>query len=723
MLIVDSYLSPAAERRLFALLAAHASASITTAVMMLRSRPFGTSWFLSNKAQRLLADGGYAWLDPTIRTSTRFALVLSPSLALLPPHQPLRLQADEVLIWPLEADLFTADFALPPVREQWQQLQDIFKAPTVWLARSEAERPFLSTRIDADHLGQEIWWPLIAEQAANGRSRIDGRSVAGRHWGQNASLDEQDLAEWQEAFFDPWQDSVALSGQHEFLRGLPPMPEGQAFRQYDDDQGNMPAFLSKIDLFIAIGDPAKPHRFQEETLEAIATGLPVITSNRGQAPHGGSLPSCEPCFLSNLAHHLLHDQVAYDEACRRQAALFDERHSAKAYLARLGARLKTTDRRQPLIWSRTTRHPGRILFLSDDSPYPDHLPRQQAIAQHLPPPLTPYFLTMAKDAAWLEGEGLPVEYLMAHSSSTYRAQIEDTKPWNDALDQHLSELLPFLDARAVVFDGTYPFAGLEAASKSHPSIPFIWLRRSLWQAGANPKGLERYWMFRLIIEPGDLASAFDQGPTTTWRHRVVRSEPIILGNHQMKTNARINLGLGHDDLAVLIDGSLPREYQGNSALQEFIRCLEHAGCRFWTAPLPAGPALDHLANEAKPLERPFAKRQLSAFDLVISGADYQSFHDLAFVGCPAVFLPDPKRPTDDQAARAAAAAKAGWADILAPGDVYGARSLAKAVLDEHRRQGMRACHPDPKAMKGAGHAALAISQLIHSLDLTKVRPQ
>ncbi|MGI9437468.1 MAG: hypothetical protein ACR2Q4_22015, partial [Geminicoccaceae bacterium] len=332
----------------------------------------------------------------------------------------------------------------------------------------------------------------------------------------------------------------------------------------------------------------------------------------------------------------------------------------------------------------------------------------------------------------------PSEFLLPHTSQTYRALFDRSEAWNQSLDgtyrtlldraetwnqdlaRHLRELIPFLDAKAVVFDGIFPFAGLAEVCTQYPTLPFAWVRRGLWQVDADEGGLVRSGLFDLVIEPGDLAETFDRGPTRLHREHVIATAPIRLGKLEAPARARFELGIDADQTSVFLHPTIPGDHRTGDALAELLRGLANGGCRFWTTNLiPDGPQ-QSWPVEVTRLDSLAAGRRLSGFDIAIGGADYRSAHDNAASGLPSVFMADPGKPTDDQATRAATAARDGWAILLARGDVYGARAAARRLLDPGEREVMRGrCEKDEgRALNGAEQAALAISQMVYALDLT-----
>ncbi|MGI9434026.1 MAG: hypothetical protein ACR2Q4_04215, partial [Geminicoccaceae bacterium] len=441
VVIVDCHLSRSAERRLYALLDAHRDNAVGTGVIALHQDWHAPSWIRSGQAQKRLRDGQFAWLDPNVPCRATLVLLLSPSLAGFGRNRALRLTADRVVVWPIEAEFAPIGDQLSSLHDQVGRLETILDTPVAWAARSEAEQRFLAERLTGDTLEPEIWWPLIRGEVAPPKPQVQGPWTVGRHWGQKASLNEVGLAEWQDAWREAWPVATALLGDLELLRGLPPSAPDQVVRHHDPRLLKLKDFLDSLDLFVAIGGNPGALRLPEEILEAMGAGLVVIGSSMTSAGFENVLPGTEACFLGDLASRLLSDNLALETASREQQRYFERRHSAKAYQRRLPQIFGTHNAEPPLIWSGRTKRPGRVLFISDDSRYLEHLPRQLAIAKNLQAPLEPYFLTMARDAGLAERLGFPSEFLLPHTSQTYRALFDRSEAWNQSLDGTYRTLL------------------------------------------------------------------------------------------------------------------------------------------------------------------------------------------------------------------------------------------------------------------------------------------
>jgi hypothetical protein len=90
------------------------------------------------------------------------------------------------------------------------------------------------------------------------------------------------------------------------------------------------------------------------------------------------------------------------------------------------------------------------------------------------------------------------------------------KDWDSYLRDRLLAIAEESGAALISFDGVVPYPGFIATKLAHPDLKLVWVRRGLWQRNALRFALP--FQSRLvdqIIEPGDVAVAYDHGPTSS----------------------------------------------------------------------------------------------------------------------------------------------------------------------------------------------------------------
>jgi UDP:flavonoid glycosyltransferase YjiC (YdhE family) len=192
---------------------------------------------------------------------------------------------------------------------------------------------------------------------------------------------------------------------------------------------------------------------------------------------------------------------------------------------------------------------------------------------------------------------------------------------------------------------------------ARPDLKLVWVRRGLWQRNALRFALP--FQSRLvdqIIEPGDVAVAYDHGPTSS-RSDAQLTSPVSLYRTQSaksRDEARKLLGLDATRAAVLVQLGT-----GDSDMNEKLRAAL-LGLKSWPnlqIVLTKNP-VDSNGNSLVPdgveikVVRHFPLAELlSAFDGAIAATGYNSVHELLPARIPTVFISN-IRGTDDQDARA-----------------------------------------------------------------------
>jgi hypothetical protein len=180
-----------------------------------------------------------------------------------------------------------------------------------------------------------------------------------------------------------------------------------------------------------------------------------------------------------------------------------------------------------------------------------HLARASAIAYSLKEIANPIIVSMAGGIAEVpDFMGIRCEYIPGKDRMW---MTRDN--WDIYLRDRLLALVDETGARVLSFDGVVPYPGVIAAKFSHPKLSLVWVRRGLWQK--KPQrfvlGLQSKMMDH-IVEPGDIARAYDFGPTATRKDATLTS-PVSLFDKSTafsRDEARQILGLDLNRPAVLV---------------------------------------------------------------------------------------------------------------------------------------------------------------------------
>jgi UDP-N-acetylglucosamine:LPS N-acetylglucosamine transferase len=282
-----------------------------------------------------------------------------------------------------------------------------------------------------------------------------------------------------------------------------------------------------------------------------------------------------------------------------------------------------------------------------------HLARASAIALALKEYADPIIVSMAGGIAEIpEYMGIRCEYIPGRD----RGWMPRDK-WDAYLRDRLLALVDETGARVMSFDGVVPYPGVIAAKFSHPKLALVWVRRGLWQK--KPQrfvlGLQSK-MMDYIVEPGDIARAYDFGPTAA-RKDATLTAPVSLFKKETalsRDEARKILGLDLDRPAVLVQlgtGDSDVNEKMTAALSGLLGwkdlqviLTKHPTDKNGNSLAPEG--LDIRVVRHFPLAR-----VLHAFDAGVCATGYNGVHELLPAQVPTVFVSN-IRGTDDQEARA-----------------------------------------------------------------------
>ena len=333
-----------------------------------------------------------------------------------------------------------------------------------------------------------------------------------------------------------------------------------------------------------------------------------------------------------------------------------------------------------------------------------HLTRTIAIARHLQARgVVPKILTLSDGVGLGEAYGVEVSYF------PHRAG-QNAITWNLKLASRVRSELRVTGARAITFDGTWPYRGFQLALRlRRKAVTAVWVRRAMWKPSMDA-GLQASQLFDFIIEPGDYAAAEDKGATVTDRNRTHQVAPIRLvqpADLVDRSDARRRLGLDPDRLTVLVQ--LGRGVIGD--FDAFAALVAQALPDDTQIVLAARQSSIRVPQAISVDTYPLAA-SFSAFDCAISAAGYNTFHESLSLGLPSLFVPNTQTRTDDQEARARWAERAGVALAALPSDEPAQRKKLALLASDEQRTALRAAMQSLPAASGAEEAAALIADAL-----------
>lgn len=282
-----------------------------------------------------------------------------------------------------------------------------------------------------------------------------------------------------------------------------------------------------------------------------------------------------------------------------------------------------------------------------------HLARATAVAGELKEVARPILVSVAGGIAEIPATtGIQCEYIPGKTRRWMPAHH-----WDRYFRDRLIAIADETGASVISFDGVVPYPGFIATKLKRPDLTIVWVRRGLWQ-----KNLLRFALpfqsrlVDLIIEPGDIAREYDQGPTSQ-RSDATLTSPVSLYSKSRalsRQDARKTLGLDAERPAVLVQLGT-----GDSDMNEKMRAaltglVGWNGLQVVLTKNPVDAQGKSLVPEGLDInvQRYFPLANvLAAFDGAIAATGYNSVHELLPAQIPTVLISN-IRGTDNQDARA-----------------------------------------------------------------------
>lgn len=473
-------------------------------------------------------------------------------------------------------------------------------------------------------------------------------------------------------------------------------------------------FLESLDFYVYYHGSEWIEAFGHNVLEAMASGVPAILPPQFESTFEGAAIYAEPAAVQDKILALHSDATAYAAHVKAARATIERNHGLERLTERLDSIVPGWRPKGPAVVA-GERPIRRAVMISSNGVGLGHITRLMAIADRFDRTMETAFLTMSPGFKLVQERGYLAQFIPFH-----RYTGADPDQWNVALAEEVSDFLGFYRPDTVVFDGNVPYSGLLNALSGFPWINRVWIRRGLWSE-LNADALGRSASFDAIVEPGEFSARFDTGPTAAESGNVFRTSPIVLVDpaaRMSRDDARTALGLPQDRTIVAMMLGAGNNFDMKRLRDQIVSCLLSrpdvivaeilSPIRYERAPESSDPR--HVQKRLFP-----AFAYSAAFDFVVSGSGYNSFHESMLGAIPSIFVPNEAPEMDNQLLRARHATQIGCGEMLRCGEAVRVKEVIERVMDPHSRAAMIARLRKLELENGASNAAGFIERLTASV--------
>lgn len=504
-------------------------------------------------------------------------------------------------------------------------------------------------------------------------------------------------------------------GEADFLVGFPFVPR-------DRDK-----FLSSLAMYVVPTTMLGSGTWKDDVYACMRLGVPVGLPHTLQPYFGASASyfqvDASELFLEGDEATEKHAEIGKDSV-KFARDLFKERtHSASndsllAFGVEPIIATKSSDSEgrtgETAVQLPVTSHKNpasraaRVCFVTSNGAGMGHLTRLLAVARRLDHDVEASFVSMSQACGVVAQYGYDFEYIASKGDL-----LADGAEWNQYFGKRFTESLQRINPDVVVFDGTWPYQGVAKAVTSYDA-KFIWMRRGMWRSETATTSLVRNTAFDSVIEPGDVASPYDQGATSRAVDALKVDPIIVLDPDEIldRSQARDLLNMGPNENAMLITlgaGNINKIDADVTEVIMAVKSLPEPWRIFITSPLIADNL--EVSDGVETISMYPLARVAKAFDFVVSATGYNSFHEWIAYSVPALWIANANTITDDQIGRARYAHDVGLGLAAGPGGSVSIQEAVERLGDASFRARFQEAMNEVSFPNGARSAARHISEL------------
>lgn len=599
-------------------------------------------------------------------------------------------------------------------------VHDRFGMAPLWAPLSPGIRgQLLQSASDLQFVGDD--WVNVIDPIgwdAGHRLPCGNRPVIGRHSRDVAAKWPTTRSELEAVYPTDGTVSVHVLGGATIARQVLGRQLPDSWRVWGFASREPRAFLRELDVYVYYTDRRWVEAFGRNVLEAMAAGVPVVLPPALEATFGDAAHYAEPGSVRAIVRALHQDSDLWTRTSQHAQQRVRERFGHDVHRARIQALAdlaprsvapesndsSTRARHRP---SRGSARP-RLLLISSNGTGMGHLMRLMAYGRRAKE-FESHVLSLSQGVGAVAALGMPFEYVPSAA-----ALGMNSRTWQPIFTERVGQALDRIRPSVVVFDGTWPYSGIERLRSLHPEPLWVWSRRGMWREDRSGEQLEKSVWFDQVLEPGDFASAADVGPTA--KATAIRVPPVTLLDRDdllSKDTARRRLGLPPEGQLALIcfsGGTVDDVTSDTAAAISACRRLGLEICVTRSVVSPHVPLPDdvHVVNPI-----PLATYQ-RAFDVAISAAGYNSFHELLRFGTPTLFVPKRNSSLDDQDRRARWSADQGWSHYATHVTEANTVEIIADLLEHGDEMVARVARQDP------GNGAVDAARLLADIHARRV---
>lgn len=288
-----------------------------------------------------------------------------------------------------------------------------------------------------------------------------------------------------------------------------------------------------------------------------------------------------------------------------------------------------------------------VLFFNINGSGLGHMSTCLAYANRLRGRARPVFFSLASAIDMIEAMGFEADYFV--SAFWSRASNRD---WNRQLAIRLGMMLERVRPEVVVFDGTWPFAGLLDACAAAGVPNLVWSNLTLYKENEGSVPVSEN-LFDLVIRLGELGSRFTVERESRPARKVIIPPVTLLRDAELldRETARDALGLDRHGRYALFSLGPGNLKDVSSIGRGLIDEVKSRGFTVVWARAPISVRDVPLPDDVIPISIYPLARYMRAFDIFAGAAGYNTCCEVLQSRVPTLFVPN-GLVIDDQARRA-----------------------------------------------------------------------